>query len=355
MNAMTLLVTMLVVIGSAIAAVLIAVFVSSLVEAHRVRLEPTLGQARHAIITALSGEPEESEEALEHLGLFSERYIVSVMLDLAPSVSGTSRSVLISLGEQIGVLDRARIGLNSRRWSTRLYSARILTAFGVASMAMYELLSDRSAEVRAQAAAWCVVAPSPRGIAELIRLLGDADGECRFAAQDALIRIGLPASDALISALATADDRVTGRILEIAAATADDRFFAHAHALLTDATDANRALAVAVLASTGDRATGPILVGLLDDPSEEVVLAAVAGIGKISDWSGAVDVEPLLSHPSWEVRKQAGTTLLALGAPGSILLRADAPGIGPAAEMALQSLQLQSLQLQPMWKQEVTV
>ena len=36
-------------------------------------------------------------------------------------------------------------------------------------------------------------------------------------------------------------------------------------------------------------------------------------------------------------------TLLALGAPGTILLRADAPGVGPAAEMALQSLQLQSL------------
>ena len=215
---------------------------------------------------------------------------------------------------------------------------------------MHGLLADRSPEVRAQAAAWCVVAPSPGSIADLIQLLDDDNGECRFAAQDALIRIGLAASEALISTLDVADADVTGRILEIAAASADDRFFGKAHALLTDATDANRALAVAVLASTGDRETGPILVGLLEDPSDEVVLAAVAGIGKVGYWSGAVDVEPLLSHPSWEVRKQAGTTLLALGAPGSILLRVDAPGIGPAAEMALQSLQLQSLS-----KQEVTV
>jgi hypothetical protein len=43
------------------------------------------------------------------------------------------------------------------------------------------------------------------------------------------------------------------------------------------------------------------------------------------------------------LRKQAGMTLLALGAPGTILLRANAPGGGPAAEMALQALQLQFL------------
>ena len=206
MSAIELVVIMLVAIGSAITAVLITVWVSSLIQAHRVRIEPTLGEARQAIVAALSGEPRESDAALANLSRFSERYIVGVMLDLAPSVSGTSRSVLVSLGEQIGVIDRARRGVRSRRWSTRLYSARVLTAFGVESAAMYGLLVDRSPEVRAQAAAWCVAVPNPAGTDHLVRLLGDADGQCRFAAQDALIRIGLPGSEALVAALDGADD-----------------------------------------------------------------------------------------------------------------------------------------------------
>ena len=159
MSATELIIIMLVAIGSAIAAVLVTVWVSSLVQAHRVRIEPTLGEARHAIVAALSGDPQQSADALANLSRFSQRYIVSVMLDLAPSVSGTSRSVLVSLGEQTGVIERARTGVDSRRWSTRLYSARVLTAFGVESAAMHTLLGDRSPEVRAQAAAWCVCAP----------------------------------------------------------------------------------------------------------------------------------------------------------------------------------------------------
>ena len=72
----------------------------------------------------------------------------------------------------------------------------------------YALLGDRSPEVRAQAAAWCVAVQNQVGIDHLIRLLGDVDGQCRFAAQDALIRIGLPATEALLRALGTADNDV---------------------------------------------------------------------------------------------------------------------------------------------------
>ncbi len=343
MSAVDLVVTMLIVIGSAIAAVLATVWVSSLVQAHRVRIEPTLGEARQAIIAALSGGPQESDDALANLSRFSQRYVVSVMLDLAPSVSGSSRAVLVSLGEQVGIIDRARTGVRSRRWSTRLYSARVLTAFGVDCPTMYGLLIDRSPEVRAQAAGWCVAVQNPVGIEHLIRLLGDVDGQCRFAAQDALIRTGLPAAEALVAALDNPDEDVNGRILEIAAAMGDDRFFSKSHELLADPSSTTRALAAAVLASTANRSAGPALVAMLDDPSDRVVLAAAAGLGKLAFWAGAAAVEIILSHPSWELRKQAGMTLLALGAPGTILLRADAAGVGPAAEMAVQSLQLQSL------------
>jgi len=346
MSAIDLVVIMLVAIGSAIAVVLITVWISSLVQAHRIRIEPALEEARHVIIAALSDESSQSGDALATLSRFSEHYIVSVMLDLAPSVSGSSRSVIAALGEQIGIIDRARVGVHSRRWSTRLYSARVLTAFGIESPAMYDHLCDRLPEVRAQAATWCVAVQSPKGIENLIRLLGDTDGQCRFAAQDALIRIGLPATEALIAALKGADDEVTGRILKVASAMGDDRYSGWALALLEDPFNVNRAIAASVLASAGHRSAGPTLVALLDDSSDEVVLAAAAGLGKLGFLPGAPALEPLLSHRSWEIRKQAGMTLLALGAPGTILLRVCEPGDGPAAEMALHSLQLQSLSIQ---------
>ncbi len=346
MSTADLVTILLVAIGSAIAAVLATVWVSSLVQAHRDRIEPTLGETRQAVITELSGGPPRTDDALANLGRFSQRYVTGVMLDLAPSVSGSSRTALVSLGDRIGIVDRARKGIRSRRWSTRLYSARVLTAFGVDCPTMYGLLIDRSPEVRAQTAAWCVAVQNPVGTEHLIRLLGDVDGQCRFAAQDALIRIGLPASEALISALADADEDVKARILEIAAATGDDRYSGKALELLAHPSHTIRALAAAALASTGSRSAGPVLVALLDDRSDDVVLAAAAGLGKLAFWAGAAAVELLLSHPSWEIRRQAGMTLLTFGAPGTILLRVDAAGMGPAAEMALQSLQLQSLSTQ---------
>jgi HEAT repeat protein len=184
---------------------------------------------------------------------------------------------------------------------------------------------------------------SPLGIEHLIRLLGDTDGQCRFAAQDALIRIGLPATEALMVALEGSDDEVTGRILEVASAMGDDRYSDWALALLEDPFNVNRAVAASVLASTGHQSAGPKLVALLNDSSDEVVLAAAAGLGKLAFWSGAAALEPLLSNPSWAIRKQAGMTLLSLGAPGAILLRVSEPQDGPASDMALHSLQLKSL------------
>jgi hypothetical protein len=344
MTAMELVIIMLSVIGAAIAMVLVTVVVSSLIQAHRLKLEPLEGVARQAIASALSGREFKAKETLTSLNRFSERCLVTVMLDLAPSVSGTSRLMLHDLGEETGLLERARRGVRRRRWSTRLYSARVLTAFGVESEETCVLLADRSPEVRAQAAAWVVATPSEAAIERLIELLTDPDGLCRFAGKDALIRIGLPSSEALARALETAGEELTESILEVAAAIGDDRFFAPSVALIASASSSTRALAAAVLARTGNPNASAALVALLSDPSAEVVLAATAGVGQLAFWPAAVAVEPLLDHESWDVRRQAALTLLALGAPGTILLRANAPGEGPAAVMAAQALQLYSLQ-----------
>jgi len=339
------IVVMLIAIGSTILAVLTAVAVSGLMQARRDRLEPAFQYARRAIVAALSGDESETKDALASLSRFSERDVVKVMLDLAPSVSGTSRSVLVSMAEQLGVIQRARSGLRWHRWSTRLYSARVLSAFGVDSKELCALLTDRSPEVRAQAAAWAVITTDPETIAGLIGLLDDSDGLCCFAAQDALIRIGIPAADALNDALEMASGTLVPRILTVAAAMGDERFFRLVSTLATDPLPETRAMAAAVLARIGDPTSGPTVVPLLEDPSPDVRLAAAAALAKLQYWPAAPYVEPLLNDPSWELRRQASVTLLAMGAPGLILLRDTAPGDGPAADMAVQALQLRSLHI----------
>jgi HEAT repeat protein len=343
MIAVDLIVIMLIVIGSAIATVLVTVAVSSMVQKRRVRREPLLAEARRSVAVALSGGPSEEDEAVATLSRLPKRSMTSVLLDLAPSVTGTSRAVLVSLGTRLGVLEQAHRRVHSRRWSTRLYSARVLSAFGVVSEDLFDLFTDPAPEVRAQAAAWTVVTPDHLAVELLIGLLDDPDGLCRFAAKDALIRIGLPGSDALVHALEIATPEDTDPLLEIAAAMGDERFQELATVLTMDPSPRTRALAVAVLARIGDPTAGPMLVALLSDPSNEVVVAAAAGLGQLSYWPGAAEVEPLLSRPSWDVRKQAGLTLSELGPPGNVLLWANAPGDGPKAEMAIQTLQLRSL------------
>jgi hypothetical protein len=346
MNTADLLIITLIIIGTAIVAVLFTVAMSSLMRAHRIRLDPSLGDARQAIVEALSGGEAESDHAVAVLSRLSSRHVTSVMLELVPSVTGTSRTVLVALAERTGVLPRVRDGLHRRRWSTRLYSIRVLSAFGVATEEMSSLLTDRSSEVRAQAASWAVVAPGVEVLAGLIGLLTDADGLCRFAAQDALVRIGLVGSEVLISALETTDEDAVRRMLEVAAAMGDERFYEKAIELTAHPSPDTRALAAAVLARTGSPSAGPALVKLLDDSSEDVVRAAIVGIAKLSYWPGGAAVEPFLAHTSWELRKQAGLTLLALGAPGEILLRSAAPDPGLAGDMAFRALQLQSISIQ---------
>ncbi len=346
MTKLELLTVVLITMSVAVGAVLVTIAISSLVEAHRVRLEPHLADARLAIVAALSGEDLKTETVLRHLSPFSESYVIAMMLELAPSVSGTSKVALVSLAEQIGIVERSLAGIHSRRWAARLYAARVLTAFSVESEDVFSLFTDHSPEVRAQAAAWSVAVPSQRATEHLVVLLDDPDGQCRFAAKDALIRTGRPATEVLCAALATTDVATTRAILEVAAASGDERYFGEATGFLGDDSPTVRALAMSVLASTGNPGAGPLLMAGLDDPEEGVVVAAAAGIGRLHYWHGATAVEPLLSHPAWDVRKQAAMTLLALGAAGTVLLRADSPGRGPAAEMSVQALELQALSMQ---------
>jgi hypothetical protein len=62
MTAVGLVVLALIVIGSMIALVLLVIITNGLIEAHRDRLEPSLGDVREAILAAVSGEESTADE-----------------------------------------------------------------------------------------------------------------------------------------------------------------------------------------------------------------------------------------------------------------------------------------------------
>ena len=331
-------------IGVAILGVLGTILTNGMIQARRVRYEPLVAEAQRAVVAALIGGDSEVAVALEALKALPARFTVGLILDLAPSVSGSSQSVLVGLGEGLGLVRRAKRGIASIRWPTRLYSARVLTAFAIEDDRMVLMLSDRSGEVRAQAAAWCVVKPTPDAIQTLVSKLGDPDGLCRFAVQDSLVRIGLPAIEPMVRELGTASGEIVDRILEIAAASGDTRFFAPSLELTRSDSPETRSRAASVLARVGDPSAGPTLESMLSDTSDLVVLSALSALASTSYWSACPAVAHLLDHPSWEVRNQAGLTLLALGAPGEIFLLTASSGGGIAAEMASRILQLRSFE-----------
>jgi HEAT repeat protein len=342
MSTVWLIVIVLIVIGVAIAGVLGTILTNGMIQARRLRYEPLVSEAHRAVVAALIGGEREAAVALEALKALPSSMTLALILDLAPSVSGSSQSALIGLGEGLGLVRRAKRGLASIRWPTRLYSARVLTAFAIEDSRMVLMLSDRSAEVRAQAAAWCVVKPTPEAIETLVNKLNDPDGLCRFAVQDSLVRIGLPAIEPMVRRLDTAPPEIVDRLLEIAAASGDARFFSRSLNLTRSESPGTRARAASVLARIGDPSAGATLESMLFDTSDRVILASLSALASISYWSACPAVAHLLDHPSWEVRNQAGLTLVALGAPGEIFLLTASSGAGLAAEMAERILQLRS-------------
>jgi HEAT repeat protein len=86
-----------------------------------------------------------------------------------------------------------------------------------------------------------------------------------------------------------------------------------------------------------------VLTALLADSDPAVRAAATRALGKLSHWPAAATLAALLRDQVWEVRKEAGLALAALGAPGILFLNRALKGNDPfAADMARHVLDLSS-------------
>jgi hypothetical protein len=249
------------------------------------------------------------------------RLQIYLLAELAPHLSGVEQQALRRLAMRAGLLPKAERLCRSWFWSRRLFGAKICTLVGHPAPVVRGLLADRNRSVRAQAVEWAVHAPDDEIVAQLLQMLGDRDGRCRFAAQDTLVRLGHAAIDPLIRYLEHADhDGVLGA-LEVALTMADARLLGPASQLARSAAPDVRARAVALLGALGSEDGLTLIAGALDDAHPAVRLAALRALAGLGHWPAAPAVARRLHDTAWDVRRQAALTLRALGSPGLIFLR----------------------------------
>jgi hypothetical protein len=249
------------------------------------------------------------------------RLQIYLLAELAPHLSGVEQQALRRLAMRAGLLPKAERLCRSWFWSRRLFGAKICTLVAHPAPVVRGLLADRNRSVRAQAVEWAGHAPDDGVIRQLLQMLGDRDGRCRFAAQDTLVRLGHAAIDPLIRYLACAEhDGVVGA-LEVALTMADARLLTPASALAQSPAPDVRARAVSLLGALGSEAGLLQIVASLDDVHANVRLAALRALAGLGHWPAAPIVARRLHDPAWDVRRQAALTLKTFGSPGLIFLR----------------------------------
>lgn len=267
------------------------------------------------------------------------RLQIYVLSELAPHLSGVERQSLRRLAGRAGLLDKAERLCRSWFWSRRLFGAKICTLVGHPADVVLTLLDDRHASVRAQAIEWAIHRPEAGVVQQLLAMLADHDGRCRFAAQDTLVKLGHDAVAPLIDYLATAPPLGRLGALDVALTMADSRLLAPAQALATAPQPDVRARAIALLGALGSADGVALVEAALRDAAPAVRQAALKALGGLAHWPSAPRVAELVHDPAWDVRRQAALCLRDLGAPGHIFLRrireSDDPQASSVARYAL--------------------
>jgi hypothetical protein len=269
---------------------------------------------------------------------------IGAFTSAASSLQGAERDGLAAGASAAGLVAWAQGEVRDGRWHHRLYALRILGLTNARSDLLPSLLRDHDPFVRAQAADWAAAQGSAESAGELARLLRDPVPAVRFAARDALRRLGSAAVPALVE-VASGDGADAVPALEVAAVLADSRTFDPARRHAEDARPRVRAAALAALGALGGPESEELLVAALADGDAGVRQVAATAIGRLQAWRRAPLLAALLADADWDVRMAAADALRALGAPGLIVLRDRARGATSAGDLAQHTLDLDALEL----------
>jgi hypothetical protein len=306
----------------------------------RAVVAPKRELAQRELISFLH-QPPGRRSSLPVFSALRRREKLRTLLGLAASLKGQRAELLTALAVHHGLVVWAELRCRSRLWWRRLYAARLLTIIGGGRHWMLPLLRDRDPSVRSAAAEWTVGNGSPDVIQALLPLLSDPAGICRFTAQDSLLRMGESAVQPLVAYLGSASGAEAEPALNVAVSLADARLLAPALAFHRDAHPGTRRNAARLLAALGGGVAVRTLLEMTSDEDASVRSAAARGLGVLESVEAAPRLAGLLRDPGWEVRRQAGLALRALGAAGRMYLRRALTDRDRfAADMARQVLDL---------------
>jgi hypothetical protein len=307
---------------------------------HARRLAQPLADARKTVTQAVDGRAT-VEAAVTAARALPFDCRITVLADLAPTLRGLQRERLEGVAREAGVLAAAAGWAESRRWWRRLQAARLHTLLGGGEGAIEVLLRDPSWEVRAEAAQWGALHPTDAVVEQLLAMLADPRPLPRFAAKDALRRIGRPLISPLIDLLGRASGSEAAAALEVATAVATPAILPAAVRLSHDELAETRARSAVLLGVLGGEAAIGTLLALLHDPDPAPRAAAADALGRLGHWPAVAELTGRLRDQEWEVRRNAALALRSLGSPGLLLLRrALADDDRFAADVARQVLDL---------------
>jgi HEAT repeats len=285
------------------------------------RIAPRLAQARRALAAELQSEGPVPAEELRSAARLPSWAQLSLVADLAPSLSGGQSRRLAEIAHELGIVSAAERRCRSRSWRRRLRGARLLTILGVPSAVMPPLFEDERPELRAQAAEWAVVQPTRANVERLLDLLDDEHTLCRFTVKDSLVRIGAAAVDPIVRRLRRGEPAVSADLLIVATWQAVPAMRAPALVLARAHDPAVRTGAAELLGALGGTVGAEMLEALLDDDVPQVRVAAAHGLGKTAQWTAAPGLAARLGDPDFDARRAAALALRRMGPSGELWLR----------------------------------
>ncbi len=282
-------------------------------------------EARRVLISFLSSPMTSAganrAAAVSALQKLSPSVVAAVFIDLSGDLTGENNRLLRELADTTGLLRHAERMCHSGRWSTRLRGARLIMQLGAASSEIRRLLHDENRVVRTQAVEWATRAPSADLIEEIVELLAAPDQYSLFAVQDALVQIGHPAIDPLVTFIETRDGEPARAALDVASSMPDARFLSPALRALDSHVAPVRAAAACVLGLVGGEEAAVKLTERLADDSEAVRAEAAHALGRMRYWPASTRLASAMEDSMWSVRRAAAMALRDMGAPGVLQLR----------------------------------
>lgn len=327
----SLLLVVLLAESALLGAALLVFFTSGLLTSRRRGRRPR-SRAVEEILAEAVLRDDVPPEALTALAGLRRGEQVGLFVRLGSNLRGREQRALRELARTIGLRAYAESLCQSRWWWRRLRGVRVLGVVGGREERVLALAGDREPLIREQVAHWCGDHPSPAALLTLIGMLADPARASRFAVQNALSRIGVPAVEPLIARLRTSGDvaeLVAG--LGVARAVGDARLASVVVEHTRSPEPGIRRAACRALGRIGGEAGEARLLDRLADDEAAVVAAAATALGELGHWPAAPALSRLLSSPSWDIRSCAAAALARLGAPGELVLSRAARSSEPAA------------------------